>query len=81
MTEHIRLDLPVLLPEIPDEADRCVERLLAELRERDGVSEGHVVGATISEPTKLCIHYDRDKVSLARIRKAARAAGARGRPP
>ena len=76
MTEHIRLDLPVLLPEIPDEADRCVERLLAELRERDGVSEAHVVGATISEPTKLCIHYDRDKVSLARIRKAARAAGA-----
>ena len=76
MTEHIRLDLPVLLPEIPDEADRCVERLLAELRERDGVSEAHVVGATMSEPTKLCIHYDPDKVSLARIRKAARAAGA-----
>ena len=76
MTEHIRLDLPVLLPEIPDEADRCVERLLAELRERDGVSEAHVVGATASEPTKLCVHYDPDKVSLARIRKAARAAGA-----
>ena len=76
MTEHIRLDLPVLLPEIPDEADRCVGRLLAELRERDGVKEAHVVSATGDEAGKLCVHYDPDKVSLARIRKAARAAGA-----
>jgi len=76
VTEHIRLDLPVLLPEIPDEADRCVARLLAELRERDGVQEAHVVAATGEDPAKLCVHYDPDKVSLARIRKAARAAGA-----
>lgn len=75
MKEHIRLDLPVLLPTIPDEADRCVARLLAELKERDGVGEVHVVGATGGEPAKLCVHYDPEKIGLALIRKAARASG------
>ena len=76
MTEHIRLDLPLLLPTIPNEADRCVERLLAELTERDGVAEAHVIAALGDEPAKLCVHYDPEKVGLAQIRKAARAAGA-----
>ena len=76
MTEHIRLDLPLLLPTIPDEADRCVAKLLAEVTERDGVSEAHVVAAVGEEPAKLCVHYDPDKVGLAQVRKAARAAGA-----
>lgn len=43
MTKHTRLDLPLLLPTIPDEADRCVTRLLAELTEQDGLLEAHVV--------------------------------------
>lgn len=76
MTEHIRLDLPLLLPTIPDEADRCVARLLAELSERDGLSEAHVIAALGDEPAKLCVHYDPEKVGLAQVRKAARAAGA-----
>lgn len=76
MTTHTRLDLPLLLPTVPDEADRCVARLLDELTEHHGVSEAHVVGAAESEPAKLCVHYDPEKVGLAQIRKAARAAGA-----
>ncbi len=76
MTTRTRLDLPLLLPTVPDEADRCVARLLDELTEHHGVSEAHVVGAAESEPAKLCVHYDPEKVGLAQIRKAARAAGA-----
>ncbi|OYW46383.1 MAG: heavy metal translocating P-type ATPase [Sphingomonadales bacterium 32-68-7] len=76
MTEHVRLDLPVILPEVPVEADRCVTRLLAELRGRTGVSDAHIVGATATEPAKLCVHYDRETISLARIRELAHAAGA-----
>ena len=67
MTEHIRLDLPLLLPTIPNEADRCVERLLAELTERDGVAEAHVIAALGDEPAKLCVHYDPEKVGLAQF--------------
>ena len=77
MTEQIRLDLPLLLPEIPDEADRCVARMLDELREREGVREVHVVGAAAGEAAQLCVHYDPDTISLARIRQAAEASGAR----
>ena len=77
MTEQTRLDLPLLLPEIPDEADRCVARMLDELREREGVREAHVVGAAAGEAAQLCVHYDPDTISLARICQAAEASGAR----
>jgi Cd2+/Zn2+-exporting ATPase len=68
--------LPLLLPEIPDEADQCVVKLLSLLRGRDGVRDAHVVSATSKEPAKLCLHYDPDQISLARIREAALQAGA-----
>ena len=76
MTTRTRLDLPLLLPTVPDEADRCVARLLDELTERDGVRDAHVIAAMGDEPAKLCVHYDPEKVGLEQIRKAARAAGA-----
>ncbi|TFI59780.1 heavy metal translocating P-type ATPase [Sphingomonas parva] len=76
MTERERLDLPLLLPEVPDDADSCVARLLADLRGQDGVSEAHVVAASASSPAQLCVHYDREVISVARIRDAARRAGA-----
>ena len=37
MTEKLRLDIPVLLPGLPDSSDPCVERLLSELRGKEGV--------------------------------------------
>lgn len=76
MTERVRLDLPLLLPKIPDEADRCVARLLAEVRGRDGVREAHVVKGSADEPAKLCLHYDPETISLVRIREAAEHSGA-----
>jgi Cd2+/Zn2+-exporting ATPase len=76
MTEHVRLDLPLVLPGIPDEADRCVARLLADLKARNGVREAHVVGASGDEPAKLCLHYDPDIISLPRIKEAAHSSGA-----
>ncbi|GGD45611.1 heavy metal translocating P-type ATPase [Erythrobacter arachoides] len=76
MTEHIRLYLPLLLPTIPDEADRCVARLLDELTQRDGVGEAHVIATAEDEPAKLCVHFNPEKLGLAQVRKAARASGA-----
>ena len=41
----VRLDLPLLLPDIKDERDECVARLLNLLERRDGVTRAHVVQA------------------------------------
>lgn len=76
MTECLRLDLPLILPEIPDEADHCVIRLLTELRGREGVLEAHVVAGSAGEPAKLCVHYDPEIISLARIGDTAQSSGA-----
>lgn len=73
----LQLDLPILLPTIPDEHDACVERLIADLAGRDGMSKVHVLAAAGDQPTKLCIHYDPAILSLARILKIATSSGAR----
>lgn len=76
MIEKLQLDIPVLLPEVTDAADACVDRLIASLRGRDGVEEVHVVRQTEGSRAKLCIHFDPGALSLARIREIAKAAGA-----
>jgi len=77
MTDPLRIDIPLLLPEVTDAADRCVERLLSELSGREGVERVHVVPATESGPAQLCIHFDQSVLSLQRIRQLVEAAGAK----
>ncbi len=43
MQQLIRIDLPLLLPDVPDERDQCVGRLTALLRQHAGVSDAHVL--------------------------------------
>ena len=87
-----RLDLPLLLPEIADERDRCVERLRRLLERRDGIARVHVipageyvspeqgadVGAAPHTATEpqLCLHYDPERMTLTRVRELAHLAGA-----
>ncbi len=68
-----RLDLPVLLPEVPDARDACVTRLLDALNAETGIDEAHLDGA---DPPQVCIHYDPDQVSLRKVESLARRAGA-----
>ncbi|MBN9145684.1 MULTISPECIES: heavy metal translocating P-type ATPase [unclassified Novosphingobium] len=77
MIEKLRLDIPVLLPEVTDAADACVARLIGSLRERAGVIDVHVTAPLQDAPAKLCIHYDQDIIALGRIRELAHAAGVR----
>ncbi len=76
MPEKLRLDLPVLLPDVPDARDACVDRLTETIGGIDGVERAHVVLPKNCEPAKLCIHYHPEAVSLARIRNRAEQAGA-----
>lgn len=92
MTETVRLDIPVLLPGVPDDQDACVARVtgLLEAREgvqriyitheADGVQTEHEVGQHPSDATRnnaaLCVHFDAERISLAQILAVAKSAGA-----
>lgn len=73
----VQLDIPVLLPDAPDAADACSDRLVAELTGRDGVTWVHVIAAEGDQPAKLCIHYDPGTLSLGRIKEIAEGVGAK----
>ncbi len=72
--KSVRLDLPLLLPEIPDARDACVRRLEALLSQSRGIEATHVV----DEPGRsvLCVHNDADTITLDEVQRLARAAGA-----
>ncbi|MBD2701249.1 heavy metal translocating P-type ATPase [Spirosoma sp. BT702] len=78
--EKLQIDLPVLLPDLPDEKDQCVHRLIDLLEERAGIDKVHIRdedGRTTSDHSaQLCIHYDPQVISLNRVQTLARQAGA-----
>ncbi|PHK94655.1 heavy metal translocating P-type ATPase [Pseudoroseomonas rhizosphaerae] len=76
MTDKFELDIPVLLPEVPDAADACVGRLVSTLSAKPGVERAHVLAADGDTPAKLCIHFDGEALPLSRVRDMVRAAGA-----
>lgn len=71
----LRLDLPLVLPDVADAHDSCVTRLLNALSGRPGLIEAHVVGRESGSP-QLCIHYYPTTLSLTRVRELANSVGA-----
>ena len=72
--KSVRLDLPILLPEIPDARDACVHRLQALLSPRRGITHTHITeedGRSV-----LCVHYDPDTLTVEDVRRLAAIAGA-----
>ncbi len=74
MAEKLKLDLSLVLPEIPDERDACVGRL-TELLQAEGLEKVHLVREDGS--ARLCLHYDPQQFSVSRVRELAQAAGAK----
>jgi Cd2+/Zn2+-exporting ATPase len=74
MIQKLQLEIPLLLPHIPDEQDGCVTRLQDTLLTRRGVSRAHVTRE--NDIAHLCLHYDPGLVSLAEVRRTAERAGA-----
>jgi Cd2+/Zn2+-exporting ATPase len=72
----LQIDLSIILPDLPDEKDRCVERLMALLDDRAGIEKVHVRPATKTHPDQLCIHYDPGTITLHRVQQLAKQAGA-----
>lgn len=74
MTEKLSLNLALVLPDIPDERDACIGRLIDMLQVR-GLEKAHVKEE--DGKSVLCLHYDATHFNLAQVRRMAQASGAR----
>lgn len=74
--EKIKIDLDLLLPEIPDERDACVQRIIAVMQNHKGIEKTHLVAADGKNEAKLCFHYNPNDISLEQIQTYAQEAGA-----
>ena len=74
MVEKTQLEIPLLLPDVPDDHDQCVDRLIDRLVNRRGIEHVHVDRA--DGASRLCLHFDPDQVSLAQVQRAAGEVGA-----
>lgn len=72
--EKKKINLNILLPEIPDERDACVQRLIASVQAKKGISEVHVAGGGTS--AQLCFHFDPNLISIDQVEAEAKQAGA-----
>lgn len=76
MTEKTTISLELLLPEIPDERDECVSRIINLLRQKKGIEKVHVIPENEKRKAQLCFHYDPSRVSLQTVEDLAQQAGA-----
>ena len=74
--KKVQINLDLLLPEIPDERDACVKRLIAAMKKHKGIDKAHLIAGTEGNRAKLCFHYDPDAISLEQIQRLAQEAGA-----
>ncbi|WP_339815571.1 hypothetical protein, partial [uncultured Imperialibacter sp.] len=74
--KKLLIKIPLILPEVPDEKDRCVDRLIIQLQDKDGLEKVHVADETDNGVPQLCFHYDPELISIDRIQKLAEQTGA-----
>lgn len=74
--EKTRINLDILLPEVPDERDECVNRIIKSLEYKRGIEKVHVIPEEGSQKAQLCFHYDPSAISINQIEQLAKKAGA-----
>ena len=74
--KKLQIKIPLILPEVPDEKDQCVNKLIHQLQDKDGLEKVHVADETDNGVPQLCFHYDPDVISIDRIQKLAEQTGA-----
>ncbi|MBS1779933.1 MAG: heavy metal translocating P-type ATPase [Bacteroidetes bacterium] len=75
--EKTRINLDILLPEVPDERDACVARIIHSLQRKKGIDTVHIVPANADKQAQLCFHYDPGVISVTEVEALAREAGAK----
>ena len=71
--KKLQIDIPILLPEITDKKDQCIDRIINTISNRKGVKKVHIQEGEI---TKLCVHYDPEIISLHQVEAWAKQSGA-----
>lgn len=73
--EKIRLELPLLLPDVDDPKDHCVDKLMQALSGRAGLDRVHLKSSESGESV-LCLHYDPAQITVTRLRELVHSVGA-----
>lgn len=74
--KKIKINLELVLPDVPDERDACVSRIISELKAKKGIEDVHVVPEKPQARAQLCFHYNPDLITVERIETMAQQAGA-----
>jgi Cd2+/Zn2+-exporting ATPase len=71
--DTIELDIPLILPDLEDERDECIEFLDTYLQDKRGIIRSHVVHD--QAPPSLCVHYNPNLVTLQAVQRWVMEAG------
>ena len=74
--EKIKINLNIVLPDVPNERDECVQRIISATESKKGIEKVHIVPGTETAKAKLCFHYDPNEISIEQVQKIAADAGA-----
>lgn len=74
--KKMQIKIPLLLPEVPDEKDQCVQKLIQHLNDKKGLEKVHVADKTEDGVPQLCFHYNPELISINRIQTLAEQSGA-----
>jgi len=75
--EKTRISLDIILPEVPNERDECVHRIIKEMAAQKGIGKVHIIPVTDTSKAQLCFHYEPNEISLDKIQELAKNAGAK----
>ena len=73
--KKIQIEIPIILPGVPDDKDPCVINFIKVIREEKGVEDVHVAESKNGIVPKLCFHYNPNQISISRIRILAKQVG------
>lgn len=74
--QKVKINLNLLLPEIPDERDACVSRIIAALKNHKGIDEVHLADGKDMQEAQLCFHFNPDIISVQQVEEIAIKEGA-----
>ncbi|WP_121665800.1 heavy metal translocating P-type ATPase [Mesonia aquimarina] len=74
--KKLKIKIPVILPQVPNEKDTCVQRLIEELEAKEGLDKVHIKDDQEDTVPQLYFHYDPDIISIDSIQSLAERTGA-----
>ncbi len=74
--EKTRINLEILLPEVPDERDECVNRIIRRLQSEKGIERVHIIPENGNHKAQICFHYDPSVIAVNEVEQLAKTAGA-----